>query len=171
MRRILTLTVAALALSAVPATAEEAGPATSPCPANKDFVRLGLAGREQTFAPKPVPSAGHDIREEPYSEDSVTRFFYRLDVSGSAATPSATGATVELALEWDDPGDLDLYAYDSSGNELASSSFFNPRDGTGETVTLGAVAHCADLRIDVVNYLALPTKAVTLDASVRNLKP
>jgi len=171
MRRILILTVAALALSAVPATAQEEPEPTPPCPTSEEFTTLGLEGKDESFSPEPVPSVTHDIREEPYLEESVSRFQYRLDVSGSEAKPFATSATTELILGWDNDSDLDLYVYDAAGNLLGESVSFNPQNGAGEMVVLPGTAHCTDLRVDVVNYLAIPISAVTLDVNVKNLKP
>lgn len=171
MRRLLILTLSALALSAIPAAAQEEPLPTPPCPTSEEFATLGLTGKDESFSPSPVPSVGHDILDEPYKEESVTRFQYRLDVSGSETKPFATSASIELILGWDNDGDLDLYVYDANGNLLGESVNFNPLDGAGEMVFATCVAHCTDLRVDVVNYLGVPTSAVTLDVNVKNLKP
>ena len=171
MPRILILTVAALAMSAVPATAQEEPLPTPPCPTSEQFATLGLDGKDESFSPEPFPSVGHDIQEVPYNEDSVSRFEYRLDVSGSETKPFATSGTTEFILNWDNDTDLDLYVYDAGGNLLGESVSFNPQNGAGEMVVLTGTAHCTDLRVDVVNYLSAPITAVTLDVNVRNLKP
>ncbi len=103
-------------------------------------------------------------------EARPVRFKYRVDVSGSAATPSARTADVRIALDWDDDSDYDLYVYDSNDELLTYSYSFNWVAGAGEAVFLPQLAHCTDLRVDVVTYLGLPTNEMTLDTSVGGLE-
>lgn len=175
MRRTLIPALALMALSALPASAQTAEP-TAPCAASEQFASLGVSGKKETFSPEPVPSFGTDIVNDfvtpmPYHEESVTRFRYRVDVSGSTTKPFAKSANVVLPLSWDNDTDFDLYVYDKDGGALGESVNFNPLDGSGENVTLSGVAHCTDIRIDVVNYLGNPGSALVLDAKLTNLKP
>jgi hypothetical protein len=175
MPKLLLLTLATLAISVMPAAAQTTPEPTQPCASSDQFSTLGLAGKDEAFSPQPVPSFGYDIVSEvqpsTYREESVTRFRYRLDVSGSATKPFAKNATVELLMNWDNDTDLDLFVYDASGAMVGESANFNPLDGAGETVTLAGVNHCSDLRVEVVNYLSTPLTAVTLDVNVKSLKP
>jgi hypothetical protein len=170
MRKLLVPSIAVLILAATPAWAQTPEP-TPPCATSEQFTTLGIAGKQTSFAPEPVPSVGHDITETPYNEDSVTRFRYRVDVSGSTTKPFAKTANLTLTLDWDNDSDFDLYVYDKDDAALDDSVSFNPLDGAGENVTLTAVAHCTDIRIDVVNYLGLPNSALSLNATLTNLKP
>ncbi|MGH2711044.1 MAG: hypothetical protein ACRDH9_07570 [Actinomycetota bacterium] len=175
MRRALIPAIALVALAAGPASAQTPEP-TPPCPTSEQFTTLGLTGMQESFAPEPVPSVGTDIINDevtpmPYHEESVTRFRYRVDVSGSTAKPFAKTANVTLTLSWDNDSDFDVYVYDKDDAAIGESVSFNPLDGSGETIGLVGVAHCTDIRIDVVNYLGLPDSALVLDAKLTNLKP
>jgi hypothetical protein len=167
--------LAVLALGTAPAAAQTTPEPTPPCPASEQFSTLGIDGKTEMFAPEPIPSVGHDIASlvepTPYHEESVTRFRYRVDVSGSTAKPFANRATVDLTLSWDNDTDFDLYVYDAEDTLLDNSVASNPVSGSGEFLSFPDTYHCTDLRIDVVNYLGLPTSALVLDAKVRNLKP
>ena len=176
MRKLLAPSIAILILSATPlaAHARPAG-ATAPCDASDKFTTLGIDGKKESFAPEPIPSFGHDVpglagHPVPYHEESVTRFHYRVDVSGSAAKPNANKATLDLKLSWDNDTEFDIYAYDTKDNLLGKSTKFNPQAGSGEAFTVDA-PHCTDVRIDVVNYLGLPTSALVLEAKLTSLKP
>jgi hypothetical protein len=174
MRKLLVPSIAVLILAATPAWAQTPEP-TPPCATSEQFTTLGIAGKQTSFAPEPVPSVGHDIISDvqptPYHEESVTRFRYRVDVSGSTTKPFAKTANLSLTLSWDNDSDFDLYVYDKDDAALDDSVSFNPLDGAGEDVTLTAVAHCTDIRIDVVNYLGLPNSALVLNATLTSLKP
>ncbi|MDQ3991384.1 MAG: hypothetical protein M3245_03625 [Actinomycetota bacterium] len=159
--------MAVLVATAVPAAAADSDP-TPPCEASEQHAPLGLDGRNQPFTGQNHPSVGHDITGGPYDERSVSRFQYRLDVSGSAEKPTAKYGDVRLVLGWGDRGDFDIYVYDAFGR-LGQGTRFNPQVGPGETVNLPSVEHCADLRIEVVNYLALPNTALTLATTVSNI--
>lgn len=178
MRKLLAPVITILALTAVPVAAQTPPPEpTPPCPTSEQFVTLGNgAGKHEAFSPQPTPSFPYDIVNDnvqpmTYREDSVTRFRYRVDVSGSATKPFAKTATVNLTLAWDNDTDFDLFVYDKDDNALGESVSFNPLDGSGENVSLAAVPQCTDIRIDVVNYLGLPTSALTLDGKLTSLKP
>src|SRR5687768_2584644 len=102
MRKALLPAIAMIALMAAPATAQTPEP-TPPCPTSTEFPTLGIAGDQESFSPEPVPSVGTDIINDevqpmPYHEESVTRFRYRVDVSGSTAKPFARTANVTLTL-------------------------------------------------------------------------
>jgi hypothetical protein len=174
MRRALLPAIALMLVTALPASAQTPTP-TPPCAASEQYASLGLAGKNEAFAPEPIPSFPYDIvnlvQPTTYREESVTRFRYRVDVSGSTTKPYATNATVELNLTWDNDTDFDLFVYDSTDTLIDSSNTFNPLDGSGEALTFAGVAHCTDIRIDVVNYLGRPDSALVLDAKVKNLKP
>lgn len=179
MKELLVTVIAALALTAMPAVAQTPPPEpTPPCATSEQFAKLGVGtGTHETFSPEPVPSFGTDVpalvdqEPLPYHEESVTRFRYRVDVSGSATKPFAKNATVNLTLSWDNDTDFDLYVYDKDDALLDDSVSFNGLDGSGETVSLAGVVHCTDIRIDVVNYLGAPTSAMVLDGRLANLKP
>lgn len=183
MRKLLAGAGLAVLATALPAGAETAD-ATAPCAAVDGTEVLTPAGLDEAFAPSPVPAVGHDFDDlagEPpapvpalppleYRQESVVAFDYVLDVSGSTATPDAQQATVAIALGWDNDSDFDLYVYDAAGNVLSDANSFNPLDGSGEAASLGNVAHCTVLRIEVVNYAGVPTSAMTLDTKVTRLK-
>ncbi|MGH2692587.1 MAG: hypothetical protein ACRDHM_08810 [Actinomycetota bacterium] len=164
-----------IALGTAPAAAQTTPEPTQPCPTSEQFGTLGIAGKTEMFAPEPVPSVGHDlgslVTPVPYHEESVTRFRYRVDVSGSTTKPFANRATVDLILSWDNDTDFDLYVYDAADTLIDSSVSTNPISGSGEILSFPDTAHCTDLRIDVVNYLGLPNSALVLEAKVKNLKP
>jgi hypothetical protein len=83
--------------------------------------------------------------------------------------PDATAADVTVTLTWDNRSDYDLYVYDGADEILSYSNSFNPSTGVGrEEVVLTALPHCTDLRIDVLNYLGLPTLAMELRLGVTN---
>jgi hypothetical protein len=178
MRKLLAPMITVLALATMPAVAQTPPPEpTPPCPTSDQFLTLGNgAGKHETFSPQPTPSFPYDlindnVQPTSYREESVTRFRYRIDVSGSATKPFAKTANVNLTLSWDNDTDFDLFVYDKDGGALGESVSFNPLDGAGENVTLTAVAQCTDIRIDVVNYLGAPTSALVLDGKLANLKP
>ena len=175
MSRHLATALVAIALGAAPAAAQTTPEPTPPCPSSEQFTTLGIAGKTESFSPEPIPSVGHDLASlvtpTPYHEESVSRFLYRVDVSGSTAKPFANRATLELNLSWDNDTDFDLYVYDTAGNLLDSSVSTNPISGSGEVLSFPDTAHCTDLRIDVVNYLGLPNSALVLDAKLKSLKP
>ena len=169
MRTLAIPTAALVLLLAVPVGAAEPEP-TAPCAVSQEYPVLGLAGKHADVAPSAVPSVGHDIAAMPYREESVTRYRFRLDLSGSQQKPAAKSARVQLNLSWDNATDFDLWVYDAAGQDLGKSVTFNPLDGSGEAVTLALATHCSDVRIDVLNYLGAPTSAVDLDIAVSNLK-
>src|SRR5687768_14046513 len=136
MRKALLPALALLALTAGPAVAQTTPEPTPPCEASEQFVSLGLAGKQESFSPEPVPSFGTDIINDevtpmPYHEESVTRFRYRVDVSGSTTKPFAKTANVTLGLTWDNDSDFDLYVYDKADAPVGESVNFNPLDGSG----------------------------------------
>jgi hypothetical protein len=170
MSRGLKLLPLALVLTALPAAAQEQAP-SAPCTVNQQFETLGVNGAAESFVPRPVPSFGHDVTQTPYSERSVSRYLYQLDLSGSDEHPFANAAKVEVTLTWNNDSDLDLYVYDGLDRRLAESTNLNPVDGTGERVVVPGVRHCSDLRVDVVNYLGLPTSTALLELNVREPNP
>jgi hypothetical protein len=171
MRKLGLIAVAALVATALPAAAQEPLPPTPPCETSTQYGAVGLAGKTQAVTPAARPSFGHDIREVPYDEASVTRFLYRIDLSGSQTKPRAQYGDVQIRLTWDNRSDFDLYAYDKDGAELDTSVSFNIQSGVGsETVDLIDLAHCTDVRIDVVNYLGLPNSALNLQTSILGLR-
>lgn len=164
---IIGVFAALLVLALTPTMAQAA---TTPCPASEKYAPLGVNGAKTPVTPSPVPAFPHDIQEEPYREEAVARSFYRLDLSGSPTAPDATLGDVKVTLTWDNRTDFDLYVYDGADSELGRSVSSNFLSGVGkETVVLTTLSHCQDLRIDVVNYLGLPTSALQLELTVSNL--
>jgi hypothetical protein len=166
-RSIVGVFAALLVLALTPTVAQAA---TAPCPASDKYAPLGLNGVKKAVTPSPTPAVGHDVTGEPYREEAVTRSFYRLDLSGSPTKPDAALGDVTIRLTWDNRTDFDMYVYDGAGSELGESVSSNFVSGVGrETVGVPALSHCQDLRIDVVNYLGLPTSALQLEITVANL--
>ena len=143
---------------------------TPPCEESEEYATLGLDGATEDVEPALIPAVGHDILEEPYREEAVTRYRYRLDVSGSEELPTAIRADVRFAVTWDNDGDFDLYVYDADGELLGSSTQFNPQAGAGETVQLSQIDHCADLTVEIVNYLASPLTTMEMRTTVSRLR-
>jgi hypothetical protein len=180
MRKIALAAAAALIVVAAPVTAEEEIIPTTPCEESAEATTIGLDGFTEAVEPSAVPSVGTDFDDvvgEPlppvgYHEESVTRFQYRFDVSGSETVPDATKANLSINLDWDNDGDFDLYVYDAEGNNMAEGqNVFNPVDGAGESVILSNLPHCTDLTIDVVNYLAPGGPLTTMSLSGKVSKP
>lgn len=163
-RSLFAILALALAASFLPL-----GPASAITPAGFD---CGLDdGREQvtpdglnrTFAAPQTPSTGHDIAElggAPYpaiaAEMATARFPLRANLA------PFTSGDLEFDLNWPGAGDFDLYVLDDEGNELESSTNFNPLDGNGENVTVPGVTHCDDLMVLVRNYAGQSFDLLTL---------
>ena len=134
---------------------------TPPCPTSEQFPTLGLAGRHEDVTMPLVPLAGDTGLEQ-----SIARYTYRLDLSGSADVPNATQADVRFTLTWDDLSDLDLKVYDAAGTPLGQGAEFTIVAGALERVFLPDKAHCTDLRVEIHNFAGLPTSNVDLDVTV-----
>lgn len=169
----------------LPTVAANASVRTAPCSASSEYTRVGLAGAHEDVTPSLFPSIETIVAHDPraYTERSVVRFKYRIDVSQSSAAPSARTADVRIALSWDNPygllvyDDYDLYVYDANGELLAYSfntngSVYYPfgSTGSGELVLVSPVPHCSDLRVDIVNNLGLPTTKMALDTTLGSLE-
>ena len=183
MQKLLIAAAVAVAASAIPASAEAVP--TAPCDVPANTTVLGVAGTSKAFSPALVPAAGTDmdntlnnggpiplpkVPNVPYHEQSAVVFNYIVDLSGSATAPSATTGDASLTLAWDNDSDFDMWIYDAAGDQIGAGTALNPIYGTGETATLSGIAHCTVVRVDVVNYAGVPTSAMTLSTSLKNLK-
>lgn len=179
MRKFFIAAAIATVATALPATAEVEP--TAPCAVPANTMVLGLAAASKSFSPSPVPAVGTDFDDlarnsgapapdVPYHKESTVSFKYIVDVSGSPTVPSALKGNPTLNLGWDNDSDFDMYVYDAAGKLIPTSNGFNPLDGSGETAALSGVAHCSVLRVDVVNYAGIPTSAMTLGTTLKNLK-
>jgi len=148
---------------------------TPRCGTSSEYAVVGPAGAHEDVTPAVTPSLLIDILAHPlrptdysdYPEGSVVRFKYRIDVSGTSTKPFARTAGVRIGLRWDNTTDYDLYVYDANAHLLALSIHDNNSNhDSSEAVFIPHVRHCADLRIDVVNALGLPTTEMTLDTTI-----
>ncbi len=148
-------------------TAADVVPA-APCGKSSEYTNVGLAGAHEDVTPSLIPYHFRNWPKETYAEDSVVRFKYRIDVSGSSLKPTAHASDVTIALRWDNPSDFDLYVYYANGEPLTFS--YKPPGESEESVFLPQVPHCTDLRVDVVNSTGLPPLKMTLDTTLGDLK-
>ncbi len=169
MNKLSFMMVAAVFAVAMPLAVHAADP-TAPCAPSSEYSNVGLSGAHEDVTPSLIPWLPHDPQEGYYTEDTVVRFKYRIDVSGSPAKPSAQTADVRIALNWDNTSDYDLYIYNADGELLAADYQNNFSVGPGELVFLPRVPHCTDLRVDIVNNLGLPTIEMTLDTTLGGLE-
>ncbi len=172
MKKFSLLGIAALFVMLLPMAAHAADP-TAPCEQSSEYTNVGLAGAHEDVTPELIPGVPGDLLDDPdsegnYRDESVVRLKYRIDVSGSSTTPSAQTADVRITLRWDNESDYDLYVYDASG-ELARSPSFVLTGGV-ERIFLPQVAHCTDLRVDIINAVGLPTNEMTLDTTIGGLE-
>ena len=176
MKRLSLLAIAVLLALGLPASAESTP--TAPCADSAEYSRVGLLGAHEDVTPPAIPSAVDFVtaggREGIYQDQSVVRFTYRIDVSGSASKPAAQAGDVTVALRWDDGftvSDYDLYVYAANGDFLSrSNSGPAGLDLSGtETVFLPEVAHCTDLRVDILNFSGLPPSEMTLATTIGDL--
>ena len=182
MRKLLLGTSFAVLAGVVPVSAQTAPQHTAPCEVPADTTVLGLEATKQSFSPSPIPAVGTDFddlgrevgapvtQEIPYHSQSAVVFNYIVDVSGSATAPYATKGNATINLGWDNDSDFDMYLYDSDGKLIETTNGFNPLNGSGETASLSNVAHCTTFRVEVVNYLGVPTSAMTLSTTLKGLK-
>jgi WD40 repeat protein len=147
--------------------AAEAIPA-APCEESSEYTNVGLAGAHEDVTPSLIPYHFRNWPEETYAEDSVVRFKYRIDVSGSSVKPSAQATDVTIALRWDNSSDFDLYVSYANGEPLTFS--YKPFGESEESVFLPQLPQCTDLRVDVVNSTGLPPTKMTLDTTLGGLK-
>ena len=185
MKKFSLLAIAGLLALALPASAESTP--TAPCADSAEYTRMGLSGAHEDVVPGATWAGPSDAWDGItgdhtfYPEGSVVRFKYRLDISGSAATPAARTADIRIALRWDHGvSDYDLIVYDANGERLANDGggLLNLNNGDllagdtsgRETQFLPQVPHCTDLRIDVVNYLAFDSDGLVLDTMIGALE-
>ena len=163
MNRSVIGAVMLVALIVSPAVAQTEPVPTPPCATSSEYATVGLAGKHEDVDSPLIPD------NPVVPAESRVNYKYRLDFSGSAEKPFATKANVNINLNWDNDGDFDLYVYDSQDSLLGSSTDFVA--DRVETVTLMGVVHCADVRIEIVNFLAPPAVTMTLDTAISGLKP
>lgn len=183
MHKLSFMMVGAILAAAMPMTAEAAVP-TAPCAQSSEYGNVGLAGAHEDVTPALIPDPaihGDPFSATDYPEESVVRFKYRIDVSGSAENPSALTADVRIALRWDNGvSDYDLYVYDANGELLAGNNGGLGNLNNGDLLNgdvsglekqfLPHMPHCTDLRVDVVNYEGLPPSEMTLDTTLGELE-
>jgi hypothetical protein len=142
---------------------------TAPCETSAEYARVGLSGAHEDVTPAVIPALPYLVTTGGYQDESVVRFKFRIDLSGSAENPSATLADVLIVLDWDNDTDFALVVYDADGVRLAADDSWQPVDESNENVLLPRLPHCTDLRVDVVNSDGLTPGEMTLDTTLRLL--
>ncbi|MGH2692017.1 MAG: hypothetical protein ACRDHM_05895 [Actinomycetota bacterium] len=168
MNKLFIGAVAVLALIATPAAAQTEPVPTPPCAVSEEYPTVGLDGKHEDVDSPLLPDSLQALGE-PFTSQTYVSYKYRLDISGSAEKPFATKANVAIDLNWDNDGDFDLYVYDSTDSLIGSSTDF-VADRIESVVLVGA-PQCTDFRIQINNFLAPPSLAMTLDTKVSSLKP
>ncbi len=152
---LLALALPSSAAEATPteacAAVEGAAPVTLAKPASVTFTAPALPGVVADTVATADPDSADGLRQE----DSSAVYRFVLDASGAPlATAKRSLATVDLS--WDTDTDYDMVVTDEAGRELGAGGAFNPVDGSGESVTTAAQAHCKVITVEVRNYVGAP---------------
>ncbi len=173
MRKILALLAALLVLAAVPVTAQEN--LTQPCEDTPhvdtsvaDFI-VGVDGITETVATpdmvSPYPTGVDSSEPDPLGFRDNATAVYTVMVD---ASPNHLSAVADVAIDWEQTGDIDLDLY-RNGAVYGESHSFNPQDGNGEAASAGRLDHCGVFEVHIRNYISTPGD-VEVDITLSSLR-